>query len=50
MLKFDGILEENDDKIEEEDAEVEGMDFPQVQYEDNEIPDTQNEDAPPIKT
>ena len=50
MLKFDGIPEESDDVMEEEDAEVEGMNFPQVQYEDHEIPDTQDEDAPLIKT
>ena len=50
MLKFDAILKESDDEIEEEDAEVEGIDFPQVQYKDHEIPDTKVEDAPLIKT
>ena len=50
MLKFDGIPEESDHEMAEEDTKVEGIDFPQGQYEDHEIPDTQDEDAPLIKT
>ena len=50
MLKFDRILEESDGEMEEDDAEEEEADFSQVQYEEHEIPDTQDEDAPLIRT
>ena len=36
--------------MEEDEVEAEGTDFPQVQYEEHEILDTEDEDTPLIRT